>query len=104
MLIVLKYLLSENVAIPSRVNPENVFESKIFPQSCVQYLDCNRHVPPALVADTGSAKQKGSYVLRLEINVYSKIIEGKDYRDVSKVVLPLLYPSMFTVTYEECIV
>ena len=31
-------------------------------------------------------------------------IEEKDYRDVSKVVLPLLYPSMFTVTYEECIV
>ena len=26
------------------------------------------------------------------------IIEEKDYRDVSKVVLPLLYPSMFTVT------
>ena len=25
-------------------------------------------------------------------------IEEKDYRDVSKVVLPLLYPSMFTVT------
>ena len=32
------------------------------------------------------------------------IIEEKDYSDVSKVVLPLLYPSMLTVTYEECIV
>ena len=32
------------------------------------------------------------------------IIEEKDYRDVSKVVLPLFYPSMFTDTYEECIV
>ena len=36
--------------------------------------------------------------------LFEMSIEEKDYRDVSKVVLPLLYPSMFTVTYEECIV
>ena len=31
-------------------------------------------------------------------NISRQIIEEKDYRDVSKVVLPPLYPSMFTVT------
>ena len=44
--------------------------------------------------------------LREEEGYYGLYIANsiEDYRDVSKVVLPLLYPSMFTVTYEECIV
>ena len=35
---------------------------------------------------------------KIGISRFLVSIEEKDYRDVSKVVLPLLYPSMFTVT------
>ena len=59
---------------PSRIDPEQVFESKVLSECPVEHLDGHRHELPALEADVGPGAARSNVVVIRHVDIKDQLL------------------------------